>query len=64
MREEAATLAAPHRVAVLVLDDVLPLDLGIPAQVFIAVPGGPYRLTVMMSVVTPLVGLTLRLTDV
>ncbi|MER7485496.1 helix-turn-helix domain-containing protein [Streptomyces sp. NPDC126497] len=45
MREETATPAAPHRVAVLVLDDVLPLDLGIPAQVFIAVPGAPYRLT-------------------
>ncbi|WP_437076712.1 GlxA family transcriptional regulator [Streptomyces sp. enrichment culture] len=45
MREEAATPAAPHRVAVLVMDDVLPLDLGIPAQVFIAVPGDPYRLT-------------------
>ncbi|GGQ35659.1 AraC family transcriptional regulator [Streptomyces mutabilis] len=31
--------------AVLVLDDVLPLDLGIPAQVFISVPGDPYDLT-------------------
>ncbi|MEV8554652.1 helix-turn-helix domain-containing protein [Streptomyces glaucescens] len=29
----------------LVLDGVLPLDLGIPAQVFTAVPGGPYELT-------------------
>jgi transcriptional regulator GlxA family with amidase domain len=45
MREETATPAAPHRVAVLVMDDVLPLDLGIPAQVFIAVPGDPYELT-------------------
>ncbi|MFE0822619.1 GlxA family transcriptional regulator [Streptomyces sp. NPDC058847] len=45
MREEAATTVAPHRVAVLVMDDVLPLDLGIPAQVFIAVPGDPYQLT-------------------
>ncbi|CAL9646828.1 HTH-type transcriptional activator RhaS [Streptomyces sp. enrichment culture] len=27
------------------MDDVLPLDLGIPAQVFIAVPGAPYELT-------------------
>ncbi|MDH6228439.1 MULTISPECIES: helix-turn-helix domain-containing protein [Streptomyces] len=45
MREETATPAAPHRVAVLVMDDVLPLDLGIPAQVFITVPGGPYELT-------------------
>jgi transcriptional regulator GlxA family with amidase domain len=35
----------PHRVAVLVLDGVLPLDLGIPAQVFIAVPGRPYEVT-------------------
>ncbi|MFC8393791.1 MULTISPECIES: GlxA family transcriptional regulator [unclassified Streptomyces] len=45
MREETAIPAAPHRVAVLVMDDVLPLDLGIPAQVFIAVPGAPYELT-------------------
>ncbi|CAL9595240.1 hypothetical protein SUDANB6_05341 [Streptomyces sp. enrichment culture] len=44
MREETATPAAPHRVAVLVMDGVLPLDLGIPAQVFIAVPGDPYEL--------------------
>lgn len=35
----------PHRVAVLVLDGVLPLDLGIPAQVFARRPGLPYRLT-------------------
>ncbi|MEZ3179418.1 DJ-1/PfpI family protein [Streptomyces pimonensis] len=45
MREETATPVPPHRVAVLALDDVLPLDLGIPAQVFITVPGSPYRLT-------------------
>jgi transcriptional regulator GlxA family with amidase domain len=32
-------------VAVLAVDGVLPLDLGIPAQVFIAVPGDLYRLT-------------------
>ncbi|WP_234342137.1 GlxA family transcriptional regulator [Streptomyces leeuwenhoekii] len=31
--------------AVLVLDGVLPLDLGIPAQVFTAVPGRPYEMT-------------------
>ncbi len=31
--------------AVLVLEDVLPLDLGIPAQVFTGVPGDPYELT-------------------
>lgn len=36
---------APHRVAVLALDAVLPLDLGIPAQVFAERPDTPYRLT-------------------
>ncbi|MGW7277487.1 GlxA family transcriptional regulator [Streptomyces sp. NPDC054844] len=45
MREDTVTPAAPHRVTVLVMDGVLPLDLGIPAQVFIAVPGAPYQLT-------------------
>src|SRR4051795_2550926 len=35
-----------HRVAVLALDGVLPLDLGIPAQIFRARPETPYRLTV------------------
>ncbi|THC51829.1 helix-turn-helix domain-containing protein [Streptomyces sp. A1499] len=51
MREETATFdvaarrAAPHRVAVLTIEDVLPLDLGIPAQVFTGVPGDPYELT-------------------
>ena len=32
-----------HRVAILALDGVLPLDLGIPAQVFLERPGMPYR---------------------
>jgi transcriptional regulator GlxA family with amidase domain len=41
----AVTSGAPQRVAVLVLDGVLPLDLGIPAQVFTGVPGDPYELT-------------------
>ncbi len=55
MREETAYRSADvdagvregrtHRVAVLVLEGVLPLDLGIPAQVFTAVPGSPYELT-------------------
>ena len=35
-----------HHVAVVVLADVLPLDLGIPLQVFGSWPDGPYRLTV------------------
>ncbi|MFE2030430.1 GlxA family transcriptional regulator [Streptomyces hygroscopicus] len=34
-----------HRVAVLVLDGVTPLDLAIPAQVFARRPDTPYRLT-------------------
>jgi transcriptional regulator GlxA family with amidase domain len=37
--------APVHQVAVLVLDAVLPLDLGIPAQVFAQRPDLPYRLT-------------------
>jgi hypothetical protein len=32
-----------HRVAILALDGVLPLDLGIPAQVFLERPWLPYR---------------------
>ncbi|WP_407991985.1 GlxA family transcriptional regulator [Kitasatospora sp. CMC57] len=36
----------PHHVVVLALEGVLPLDLGIPLQVFGAWQGGPYRLTV------------------
>jgi transcriptional regulator GlxA family with amidase domain len=35
----------PHRVAVLVLDAVVPLDLGIPAQVFGTYAEAPYALT-------------------
>src|SRR3954447_23238473 len=34
-----------HRVAILVLDGVLPLDMGIPAQVFADRPWLPYRST-------------------
>src|SRR5437870_2954202 len=34
-----------HRVAALALDAVVPLDLGIPAQVFGAYPEAPYALT-------------------
>ncbi|MFI9155180.1 GlxA family transcriptional regulator [Streptomyces sp. NPDC053367] len=45
MREETAAVAAVHRVAVLALDGVLPLDLGIPAQVFTSVANGPYAMT-------------------
>ncbi|MFE7544640.1 GlxA family transcriptional regulator [Streptomyces platensis] len=36
----------PHRVAVLVLPRVLPVDLGIPTQIFHARPHTPYALTV------------------
>jgi transcriptional regulator GlxA family with amidase domain len=35
----------PHRVALLALPAVVPLDLGIPAQVFGAYPESPYALT-------------------
>ena len=35
----------PHRVAILILDGVLPLDFGIPAQVFLDRPWLPYRTT-------------------
>ncbi|MGY0055167.1 GlxA family transcriptional regulator [Streptomyces sp. LZ34] len=37
---------APHCVAVLVLPLVLPIDLGIPTQIFNARPNTPYELTV------------------
>ncbi|HEY3483113.1 MAG TPA: DJ-1/PfpI family protein, partial [Streptomyces sp.] len=40
------TPEAPHHVVVVALPDVLPLDLGIPLQVFGSWPDGPYRLTV------------------
>jgi transcriptional regulator GlxA family with amidase domain len=36
----------PHRVAILVVDGVLPLDFGIPAQVFLDRPWLPYRTAV------------------
>jgi transcriptional regulator GlxA family with amidase domain len=36
---------APHRVAVLALDGVTPIDLAIPAQIFGPRPETPYRLT-------------------
>jgi transcriptional regulator GlxA family with amidase domain len=36
----------PHRVAILAVDGVLPLDFGIPAQVFLDRPWLPYRTTV------------------
>ncbi|MBW1600019.1 GlxA family transcriptional regulator [Streptomyces sp. JJ38] len=53
MREETATVGAragsggavPHRVAVLALDGVLALDLGIPVQVFTALPAEGYEMT-------------------
>lgn len=35
-----------HRVVVLALDGVLPIDLGIPTQIFNARPNTPYKLTV------------------
>ncbi|MFF7755242.1 hypothetical protein ACFZCP_39860 [Streptomyces sp. NPDC007971] len=35
-----------HRVTVLALDGVLPIDLGIPTQIFNARPDTPYELTV------------------
>ena len=37
---------APHRVAVLALPAVLPIDLGIPTQIFNPRPGTPYEMTV------------------
>ena len=39
----AALLSTPHTVAILALDGVLPLDLGIPAQVFSPRRTPPYR---------------------
>lgn len=36
----------PHKVAILALDGVLPLDFGIPAQIFRSRPETPYELTV------------------
>ncbi|WP_433854367.1 GlxA family transcriptional regulator [Streptomyces kronopolitis] len=36
----------PHRIAILALDGVMPLDLAIPAQIFSARPETPYETTV------------------
>ncbi|MER5699937.1 helix-turn-helix domain-containing protein [Streptomyces mirabilis] len=54
-----------HRVVVLAVDGVLPLDLGIPTQIFNARPNTPYELTVCgdtEEVVTTSAGFTLGLT--
>ncbi|MFB7978499.1 GlxA family transcriptional regulator [Streptomyces vinaceus] len=53
-----------HRVAVLALDGVLPLDLGIPTQIFKGGPRTPYEVTVCgddEQVVTTSAGFTLGL---
>ncbi|MEV5753669.1 helix-turn-helix domain-containing protein [Actinoallomurus sp. NPDC052308] len=52
---------AVHRVAVLALDGVTPLDLAIPAQIFNARPETPYEMTVcaLDSKVTTTAGFTL-----
>src|SRR5215213_7004055 len=41
----AARGGAVHRVAILALDAVVPIDLAIPAQVFDGRDGSPYRVT-------------------
>ncbi|WBO68694.1 GlxA family transcriptional regulator [Streptomyces camelliae] len=54
-----------HRVAVLAVDGVLPMDLGIPTQIFNARPNTPYELTVCgdtQETVTTSSGFTLGLT--
>lgn len=54
-----------HRVAVLAVDGVLPIDLGIPTQIFNARPNTPYELTVCgdtEGAVTTSAGFTLGLT--
>lgn len=54
-----------HRVAVLALDGVLPIDLGIPTQIFKGGPNVPYELTVCgdtEEAVTTSAGFTLGLT--
>ncbi|MEU9181746.1 helix-turn-helix domain-containing protein [Streptomyces sp. NPDC048550] len=54
-----------HRVVVLALDGVLPIDLGIPTQIFKGSPYTPYELTVCgdtEEVVTTSAGFTLGLT--
>jgi transcriptional regulator GlxA family with amidase domain len=53
-----------HRVAVLALDGVLPIDLGIPTQIFKSRPGTPYELVVCgdtEEAVTTSAGFTLGL---
>ncbi|WP_371502350.1 DJ-1/PfpI family protein [Kitasatospora sp. NBC_00374] len=57
MSADATGLPAVHRVAVLVLDGFLPLDLGIPTQVFAKRPGLPYRLTLCAPAPGPVVSL-------
>ncbi|WP_432483101.1 GlxA family transcriptional regulator [Kineococcus esterisolvens] len=44
-RSEPCARDGAHRVAVVVLPGVRPLDLGIPAQVFTARPGSPYSVS-------------------
>ena len=54
-----------HRIVVLALDGVLPIDLGIPTQIFNARPNTPYELTVCGDTeepVTTSAGFTLGLT--
>ncbi|KOV56841.1 GlxA family transcriptional regulator [Streptomyces sp. MMG1121] len=54
-----------HRVMVLAVDGVLPMDLGIPTQIFNARPNTPYELTVCgdtEETVTTSAGFTLGLT--
>lgn len=54
-----------HRVMVLAVDGVLPMDLGIPTQIFNARPNTPYELTVCgdtEAAVTTSAGFTLGLT--
>lgn len=54
-----------HRVMVLAIDGVLPMDLGIPTQIFNARPNTPYELTVCgdtEEAVTTSAGFTLGLT--
>ena len=47
------TIQPMHRIAVLALDAVVPLDLAIPAQVFGNYPEAPYTLTVCAAVAGP-----------
>jgi transcriptional regulator GlxA family with amidase domain len=59
----SAAAKPPHRVAVLALDAVFPLDLGIPAQIFGESSDTPYRLTLCAPAAGPVrttSGFTLR----